>query len=203
MGKEEPLTRLVVASQNRGKRAEILAMLAPLHIEVMTAEQTDFIDVVEDGATFADNALKKAQAFAKRNRLPALADDSGLVVGALHGAPGVYSRRYAGEEATDADNNLKLLHELQYTENRSAKFHCALCLSFPDERPPLLASGEVKGVILAQPEGDGGFGYDPLFFCPDLGKSFGRSDPEEKAHVSHRGRALRRLLSLLSNLHNS
>jgi len=197
--KPEPCHQpLVIASQNRGKRSEIAAVLQPLKIEALPAELTEFPEVIEDGSTFTANALKKARAFASRNGLPALADDSGLMVDALGGAPGVYSSRYAGKDATDADNNAKLLHELRHQKNRTARFHCSLCLVYPDNRPGITAEGEVRGYILEGADGSQGFGYDPIFFCPELGKSFGRASAEEKALVSHRGRALRQLATLLT-----
>lgn len=189
--------KIVLASNNAKKRKELDTILSSLGIELVPADSTTFIDVIEDGATFADNARKKADAFAKGNNLPALADDSGLCVGALGGAPGVFSSRYAGEKASDADNNAKLLEELQGVENRSAHFVCALHLAFPDGRPPITAEGRTDGVILGASDGDSGFGYDPLFFSTDLGKSFASASPEEKASVSHRGRALRQFADKL------
>jgi len=189
--------KIVLASNNAKKRKELDAILSGLGIELVAADATHFVDVVEDGITFADNARKKAEAFATANRLPALADDSGLCVDALDGAPGVYSSRYAGENASDSDNNLKLLAELQGVESRSAHFVCTLHLSFPDGRPPITVEGRTDGVILHAPDGDSGFGYDPLFFSSDLNKSFASATPEEKASVSHRGRALRQFAEKL------
>jgi XTP/dITP diphosphohydrolase len=195
--------RLVIASNNAKKRAEITAVLDRLGMGIVPVDQTTFIDVVEDGDSFAENARKKAEAFAHANNLPALADDSGLCVDALGGAPGVYSSRFAGEHATDADNNAKLLAKLAGSLNRSAHFTCAIHLSFVDGRQAVTASGDVQGVILEQAEGAGGFGYDPLFYCPKLGKSFALAGPEEKARVSHRGRALRTLAEKLRSLPNA
>ncbi len=189
--------RIVVASNNPKKRAEIEAILEPLGVSLVPAADTRMVEVEEDAPDFAGNARKKAQAFAAANRLPALADDSGLCVDALGGAPGVRSARFAGERATDAENNALLLQRLQGVADRRARFVCALHLAFPDTRPPLTAEGWVEGEILRQPQGAGGFGYDPLFFCPELGKSFAEAGPEEKARVSHRGRALRMLAERL------
>lgn len=183
--------KIVLASNNAKKRRELDAILSGLGVELIDAESTRFVDVVEDGETFADNARKKAQGFAAANNLPALADDSGLCVDALGGAPGVRSSRYAGEDASDADNNARLLDELQGIEGRTAHFICALHLAFPGGQPPITAEGRTDGVILDAPDGDEGFGYDPLFFSTDLNKSFASATPEEKASVSHRGRALR------------
>jgi len=189
--------KLVVASNNRKKRAEIAAILGTLNIELVSPDATIAVDVIEDAPDFAGNARKKAEAFAIANRLPALADDSGLCVDALHGAPGVFSARYAGEHATDADNNRHLLNNLTGQSQRTAHFVCALHLTFADDRAPLTATGRVNGIILEQPVGQSGFGYDPLFFCPELGKAFAQASAEEKASVSHRGRALRALAEQL------
>jgi len=183
--------KIVIASNNAKKRREIEAILAVLGIGVVAVDATVFVDVEEDGETFADNAAKKASAFARANGVPALADDSGLCVDALNGAPGVYSSRYAGVDASDADNNAKLLADMQGVENRAAHFVCALHLAFPDGRTPVMAQGKTDGTILREPDGEQGFGYDPLFYSPDLNKSFASATAEEKAGVSHRGRALR------------
>ncbi|MDQ6967729.1 MAG: RdgB/HAM1 family non-canonical purine NTP pyrophosphatase [Mariprofundaceae bacterium] len=191
------MKKLIIASNNAQKRQEIANILAVLGIEIVPADATAFVHVVEDADTFAGNARKKAEAFAHANNLPALADDSGLCVDALNGAPGIYSARFAGETATDTDNNAKLLKLLHGKDNRSAHFVCALHLAYPDNAAPLSCEGQVKGEILEQVVGDSGFGYDPLFFCPELGKAFASSSPEEKASVSHRGRALRALVKKL------
>jgi XTP/dITP diphosphohydrolase len=192
--------RLVIASNNAKKRSEIERILSSLAIDIVPTEQATFIEVIEDGTTFATNAQKKAEAFAAANGCPALADDSGLMVDALAGAPGVYSSRYAGPDASDANNNTKLLAAMQGMAERSARFVCALHLAWPDGRPPLTAEGSVEGRIVEVPSGEKGFGYDPLFFCPELGKTFAKADPEEKAGVSHRGRALRQLAEKLRTL---
>ena len=192
--------RLVVASNNVHKRSEIARILGGCGIEVELADDTIFVVADESGITFAENARKKSEAFASANNLPALADDSGLCVDALRGEPGVRSARYAGDHASDADNNAKLLAALSGETNRSARFICCVHLGFPDGRPPITAEGRVEGRILEEANGAGGFGYDPLFFCPELGKSFGLASPEEKASVSHRGRALRALALKLKTL---
>jgi len=196
--------KLIVASNNQKKRAEIAGILGSLGIEIVTPEATRFIDVIEDADSFAGNAQKKAEAFSKINALPALADDSGLCVTALNDAPGIYSARFAGEHATDADNNLKLLDELSALPNqidRAAHFFCALHLAFPDSQKSITATGKVEGFILPQPVGDSGFGYDPLFFCPELDQAFATAKPKEKASISHRGRALRALAKQLQPAH--
>ncbi|MDX8396587.1 MAG: RdgB/HAM1 family non-canonical purine NTP pyrophosphatase [Mariprofundaceae bacterium] len=184
--------QLVIASNNQKKRAEITAILVDLDIEIVPADETVFIDVIEDGKTFAENARKKAEAFARANSKAALADDSGLCVDALHGAPGIYSSRFAGEHASDNDNNVKLLSKLAGKENRQAHFICSLHLSLSG-RADITAEGQVNGVIMHELSGCKGFGYDPLFFSPELGKAFADATAEEKASVSHRGRALRAL----------
>ena len=192
--------QIVVTSNNQKKRKEIEAILSALGIDLLPATETTFVDVNEDTDTFAGNAEKKARAFAEANRLPALADDSGLCVDALGSAPGVYSARYAGPEASDTDNNDKLLTELGSEANRQAHFVCAICLAFPKGGETIRAEGQVDGEIMLQPSGSGGFGYDPLFFSPELGKCFAEASAEEKASVSHRGRALRQLAEQLKNL---
>jgi len=190
------LLKLVIASNNAKKRAEIEAILGGLSIEFVPASSTTFVDVEEDAGSFADNARKKAEAFALANGCAALADDSGLCVDALDGAPGVYSSRFAGESATDADNNAKLLQALLQADNRRARFVCTLHLSLL-QGEALTAEGFVEGEILTSAAGNGGFGYDPLFYSPELGKAFAEATPTEKASVSHRGRALRILADRL------
>jgi len=191
--------KLVVASNNPKKRTEIAAILGTLGIEIIASEDTVFVDVIEDADTFSDNARKKSEAFAAANGLPALADDSGLCVGALNGAPGIYSARFAGSDANDTDNNHKLLTELAGQGDRSASFVCALHLAFPNNRRPFTAKGQVEGRILDQQTGTRGFGYDPLFFCPELDKAFAECTAAEKASVSHRGRALQTLAEQLKD----
>jgi len=192
------LNKLIIASNNAKKRQEIAEILGDLGIEIVPANATAFVHVEEDADCFAGNARKKAEAFAKANDLPALADDSGLCVDVLNGAPGIYSARFAGETATDSENNAKLLELLNGKDNHSAHFICALHLAYPDSSTDLSCEGQVDGEILKKPVGDSGFGYDPLFFCPELDKAFASSTPEEKASVSHRGRALRILAEKLS-----
>ncbi len=189
--------KLIVASNNAKKRKEIAAILGALGVELVAAEETVFVEVIEDADSFAGNARKKAEAFAHANHLPALADDSGLCVDALDGAPGICSSRYAGLDGNDNANNAKLLEKLAGLKNRTAHFACALHLAFPDNRPPITAEAQVNGEILTAAVGDSGFGYDPLFLCPELGKAFAEASPEEKAGVSHRGRALRKLAEQL------
>jgi len=194
------LNKLIIASNNAKKRQEIATILGGLGIEIVAAYATAFVHVEEDADSFAGNARKKAEAFAKANNLPALADDSGLCVDVLNGAPGIYSARFAGETATDADNNAKLLQLLDGKDDRRAHFTCALHLAYPDSSIPLSCEAQVDGEILEKAVGDSGFGYDPLFFCPELDKAFTNASPEEKASVSHRGRALRVLVKNLKQI---
>ncbi|MDQ6953779.1 MAG: RdgB/HAM1 family non-canonical purine NTP pyrophosphatase [Mariprofundaceae bacterium] len=187
----------VIASGNAKKRGEIAAILAPLGIDFLSAKETIFVDVDEDQDSFSGNAQKKAEAFTKANGKPALADDSGLCVDVLKGAPGIYSARFAGESCSDIKNNQKLLKLMQAQENRHAYFVCALHVAFPSVSESLFCEGRVQGEILHHTVGQSGFGYDPLFFCPELNKAFALATPEEKASVSHRGRALRALVEML------
>jgi XTP/dITP diphosphohydrolase len=191
--------RLVLASANPAKAAEIdaiVAALAPGSIELVP-RPVDVPDVVEDADTFEGNARLKAVALAEATGLPALADDSGLVVDALDGAPGVRSARYAGESATDGDNRDRLLRELEGSTDRAARFVCTVMVRWPDGRE-VVATGEVAGRIADAPVGSGGFGYDPVF-VPDEGdgRTFGQFEPAAKHAISHRGRALRALIERL------
>jgi len=184
---------IVIATRNRGKSAEITEFLKDYPVELK--DLNDFGPIpepVEDGRTFEENAYKKASFTAKILGLPALADDSGLEVEALGGAPGVYSARYSGPDATDEDNNNKLLLELSGTENRKAHFRCVLSLAVPSGAA-LTYEAFSEGVILEAPRGANGFGYDPLFYYPAEGKTFAEMGREEKSRVSHRGRALAEL----------
>jgi XTP/dITP diphosphohydrolase len=184
---------LVLASRNQGKTEELRALLANFPVDIKNLEDfgpTPTID--EDGETFEDNAISKARFTAKVLGLPALADDSGLKVEALGGAPGVRSARYAGENATDSDNNLKLLQELENVENRSAAFACVIAIAVP-WGPALVYEGSCEGVINREQVGSLGFGYDPVFFYPQLEKTFAQLSTEEKNRVSHRGQALGQL----------
>jgi XTP/dITP diphosphohydrolase len=146
-------------------------------------------DIIEDKETFDDNAYKKASMTARFLGLPALADDSGLVVPALEGKPGVHSARYAGENATDEDNLKKLLKEMENKEKRDAYFECVISIAIPTG-PALTYEAKCEGIITKEPKGEGGFGYDPVFFYPELDKTFAELSMEEKSQVSHRGKAL-------------
>ncbi len=190
--------KLVLASGNQGKLKELAHLLEKLHIEVFS--QADFAvePVEETGLTFVENALLKARAACLASDLPALGDDSGLVVDALDGRPGIRSARFAGEQASDQDNNAKLLEALSDlpAERRTARFHCCLVLLGHAEDPaPIIAHGVWHGHILSQPRGEHGFGYDPLFHDPQLGATAAELRMEEKARISHRGQALNHLLT--------
>ena len=188
---------LVIATQNKNKLAEFREILKDVAIEIKSlADFGPIPEPIEDGDTFDDNAYKKAHHTAKVLGLPAIADDSGLVVEALGGAPGVHSARYSGENATDDENCRKLLHELesQGEENRKAHFVCVLSIAVPSG-PALTYEGKCEGVILREPKGESGFGYDPLFYFEKYGKTFAELTMEEKNKVSHRGKALKEVKS--------
>lgn len=193
--------QLVVASANPGKLREFARMLEPLHVQIQSLADFNIGPVDETGLTFIENALIKARHAARASGLPALADDSGLVVDALDGRPGIHSARFAGAGADDAANNRKLLAELDDlpTERRGAHFYCCLVLMRHAADPaPIIAEGRWYGRILESPRGKGGFGYDPLFYDRDLGATAAELPMAEKASVSHRGRALTRLIERLS-----
>lgn len=192
--------KFIIASNNPKKLKELERILNPLGINAVTAKQEGITldDVEETGATFAENASIKAEAAFKKTGLPSVADDSGLCVDALDGRPGVYSARYAGENATDKDRYTKLLCELKDVpdEKRTAHFTSSICCILPDGTK-ITAEGVCEGKIAAQPSGDGGFGYDPVFLFD--GKSFASLTADEKDAVSHRGKALRKLEAELKN----
>jgi XTP/dITP diphosphohydrolase len=184
---------LVIATSNPGKTAEIRDMLQSFPVNIKNlADFGPIPPVEEDGDTFDDNAYQKASFVSKVLGLPALADDSGLVVEALDGAPGVYSARYAGENATDEQRYTKLLAEMKDKTNRKAAFECVLSVAVPSG-PALTYEASCEGVIAEAPTGEGGFGYDPIFYYPPLEKTFAQLTREEKSRVSHRGKALQEL----------
>ncbi|MFO7325852.1 MAG: RdgB/HAM1 family non-canonical purine NTP pyrophosphatase [Pseudomonadota bacterium] len=193
--------RVVLATGNAGKQREFAALLAPLSIEVITQAALGITAPEETGATFEENALLKARHAARAAGLPALADDSGIEVDALGGRPGVYSARYAGPSASDADNNALLLAALagRPDAERSARYRCVIAyVRSADDPAPLLARGTWEGRIATVPAGQGGFGYDPLFIPEGESITAAQMSPEAKNAVSHRGRALAALLSLLA-----
>ncbi len=184
------LSILVIATRNENKLREFREVLKDLQIEVRSLNDFGPIpEAIEDGETFDENAYKKAIHTAKVLGIPAIADDSGLVVEALHGEPGVYSARYAGENATDEENCNKLLQSLQGIDDRKAHFQCVLSIAVPSG-PALTYEGRCDGIIIDDKRGDNGFGYDPIFYFEDLGKTFAELSMGEKNRVSHRGKAL-------------
>ena len=201
------MKKLVLASSNPGKLREFEALLAPLGMEVVPQASLGVSDAEEPHGTFVENALAKARHASRSTRLPALADDSGICARALDGEPGVHSARFAGEpppgstpgrEAQDARNNEKLINLLADKDSRRAHYYCVIVLMRHAEDPePIIAEGSWAGEIIAEPRGANGFGYDPYFFLRDLGKTAAELDPEQKNIVSHRGKALRRLLAKL------
>ncbi len=191
--------KVIAATGNKGKLREMEEILSPLGIEIVSRSDAGIeLEVEETGSTFEENALIKARAAALVTDCCVLADDSGLCVDALDGAPGVHSARYAGEGASDERKIKKLLSQLDGVEDRSARFVTAIAFIFPDGRE-IKASGEVKGYITKEPSGSGGFGYDPVFFSEELGKTFAECDDAEKNSVSHRARALKNLYNILVN----
>ncbi|MEK5435718.1 MULTISPECIES: XTP/dITP diphosphatase [Paenibacillus] len=199
---------LIVATKNKGKVREFEHAFAPLGLTVKSMyDYPDLPDVVEDGATFAENAFKKSKAVGDALGIPVLADDSGLCVDALDGQPGVYSARYAGGNAGDEENNLKLLSELEKLKQgedtgqpllSTARFVCTLSLYDPSSGRELTAEGAVEGWITSEPAGGGGFGYDPLFYLAEYEKTMAELTLEEKQRISHRGTALRSLTEKLA-----
>lgn len=191
----------ILATNNMKKLAEMQRILSPLGINVVTAKMLgkQLEDVEEDGKTFEDNAKLKARSACKEMNMPAIADDSGLCVDYLDGAPGIFSARFAGEHGNDEKNNDLLLEKLDGVplEKRTAHYVCAICCTFPDGRE-IVVRGECNGVIGFERDGHEGFGYDPLFLVD--GKAFGRYTAEEKDRISHRGNALRLLTKELEKI---
>ena len=191
---------IVLASGNPGKKAELEELLAPLGTRVITQVELGITEAEEPHDSFAGNALAKARHACFASRLPALADDSGLCVDALGGAPGVHSARYAGEPRSDLRNNQKLLADMSAHDSRGAYYECVLVLMRgPGDLQPLVASAQWHGSIARTARGAGGFGYDPLFLPQGSTQTAAELAPEEKNRISHRGQALRRLLALLEN----
>ncbi len=184
------ITEIVLATRNSGKVKEFREKLKNFPVEIRSLNDFGPIpEPVEDGETFDDNAYKKALFTAKVLGIPAIADDSGLVVDALDGAPGVHSARYAGEKATDADNIQKLLKAMEKEKNRKASFKCVLSIAVPSG-PALTYEGRCEGEITTAVRGEKGFGYDPVFYFPPYGKTFAEISTAEKNKISHRGKAL-------------
>lgn len=192
--------KIIAATNNANKVREITKIFSDSGFEVISQKDEGIdIDVEETGSTFTENALIKARAVAMISDDYVLADDSGLCVESLDGRPGVYSARYAGEGASDKEKIEKLLDELKDKTNRKAKFVTAIAFICPDGRE-IVVKGEVCGKITAEPRGNNGFGYDPVFFSTEMGKTFAEAKPEEKNAISHRGRALKALYEKIKNL---
>jgi XTP/dITP diphosphohydrolase len=192
------MKKIVIASNNPGKLREIGGLLAPLGLEVLPQSAFSIPEADEPHHTFVENALAKARHASRLAGLPALADDSGICVEALGGAPGVYSAHYAGFPKSDARNNEKLIADLQGQANRRAHYTCVMVLvRHADDPEPVIAEGRWFGEVVDAPRGSGGFGYDPYFLLPELGRTAAELTAEEKNRLSHRGQALRRLLEAL------
>ncbi|CAN5125624.1 RdgB/HAM1 family non-canonical purine NTP pyrophosphatase [soil metagenome] len=189
---------IVLASNNAGKLKEFKELLAPIGVDLRTQADYKVPEAEEPHPTFIENALAKARHASRLTGLPALADDSGVCVNALGGAPGVFSARYAGEPKSDQRNNQKLIADLAAHADKSAYYFCALIfVRHADDPQPVIAEGRWDGEIIATPRGQGGFGYDPHFWLPDLGKTAAELNAAEKNRLSHRGQALRLLVDKL------
>jgi len=190
--------KILLATQNSGKIRELSTALKAVGITSLAQKELGITEIPETAITFVENALLKARHACQQANLPTIADDSGLVVDALQGAPGIYSARYAGAQANAQDNIKKLLTELANNENRQAFYYCVLVyVSHPEDPAPLICEGLWQGSILEQPVGDQGFGYDPIFYVPSENKSAAQLSLELKNRISHRGQALRLLLKKL------
>lgn len=201
----DTLKKVVLASNNPGKAKELIELLVPLGIEVILQREFDVPDVEETGLTFVENALIKARNACEHTGLPAIADDSGIEVDALNGAPGIYSARFAGPTANDSDNNRKLLESLAGLPEaqRTARYHCVMVLlRHATDATPLIAHDSWEGVIATEPHGEGGFGYDPFFYLPSRDLTAAQLVPELKNLISHRGKALRKLVYQLDQGRN-
>ncbi len=193
--------KLILATRNRGKLKEIQVLLSDLDIDIMSLDKAENAPhVVEDGKTFMENAFKKAKVIAEATGIMALADDSGLEVDALDGAPGVHSARYSGENASDASNNEKLLADLKGVSSgkRDAHFSCVIIVYHPSGQW-ISTEAKCEGEITTNPSGDQGFGYDPVFYIPSIKRTMAQLSPEEKNSLSHRGKALEKLKAALPN----
>ncbi|MCG3730140.1 XTP/dITP diphosphatase [Vibrio cincinnatiensis] len=195
------MKKIVLATGNQGKVREMADLLADFGFDVVAQSEFKVSEVAETGTTFIENAIIKARHAAKETGLAAIADDSGLEVDYLHGAPGIYSARYAGDHASDAENIEKLLEALKEVPEaqRTARFHCVLVLMrHADDPTPIVCHGQWEGRILTQTQGSNGFGYDPLFWVPEEQCSSAQLEPIRKKQLSHRGQALKQLFTLLT-----
>ena len=192
------MQKLVIASNNPGKLREIGHLLEPLGIEVLPQSAFNVAEADEPHCTFVENALTKARHASRCTGLPALADDSGICADALHGEPGIHSARYAGEPRSDERNNQKLVEALTNQSNRNAHYYCVIVLvRHADDPQPIIADGIWHGEIILQPRGSDGFGYDPYFYLPQLGKTSAELPLEQKNQISHRSKALARLVEMI------
>lgn len=191
------IKELVIATHNQGKLEEFKVLMKDLPVEIKSLADFEKIEEPEEtGRTFAANARLKAMYYAKKTGKPCVADDSGLEVQALEGSPGVRSARYAGEEASDEDNNKLLLQNMKFQVKRTCRFRCALAVAMPDGKIVYETDGVCDGMLLHEPLGTEGFGYDPLFWSTELHKGMGEATMQEKNRISHRGKAIRKLLAI-------
>ncbi len=192
------MQKLVIASNNPGKLREIGHLLEPLGIKVLPQSAFNVTEADEPHCTFVENALAKARHASRCTGLPALADDSGICADALHGEPGIHSARYAGEPRSDERNNQKLVEVLTNQSNRNAHYYCVIVLvRHADDPQPIIADGAWHGEIILQPRGSDGFGYDPYFYLPQLGKTSAELPLKQKNQISHRSKALTRLVEMI------
>jgi XTP/dITP diphosphohydrolase len=190
--------KIVLASSNQGKIDEFNLILAPLNVSLVPQDTVDIPPHEETGLSFIENAISKARWASRYAGLPAIGDDSGLVVPALLGEPGIYSRRYAGEQATDDENMTLLLSNMEKLTERNAFFYCAIAYVKTENDPsPLIATGQFHGEILRAKKGEKGFGYDPLFYLPTLSKTVAEIEPTQKNKLSHRAKACQNLINQL------
>lgn len=192
------MQKIVLATNNQGKVNELQNLLTDAGFNIIAQKEFNVPDADETGLTFVENAILKARHTAKLTGYPTIADDSGLVVDALDGEPGIYSARYAGEHGNDKNNNKKLLQALANTpkEKRTAYFYCALVFIRHEKDPtPIICLGKWNGIILNEEHGEGGFGYDPLFYIPELGCTAAELTKDQKSQISHRGQALKQLIT--------
>ncbi|WP_038173638.1 XTP/dITP diphosphatase [Vibrio pacinii] len=195
------MSKIVLATGNQGKVREMAGLLADFGFDVVAQSEFNISEAAETGTTFIENAIIKARHAAQQTGLPAIADDSGLEVDALNGAPGIYSARYAGEDATDQQNLNKLLAAMQDVpeEKRTARFHCVLVLMRHENDPtPIVCHGQWQGRILTEAHGENGFGYDPVFYVPEDNCASAELEPARKKQLSHRGKVLQQLFAILA-----
>lgn len=197
------MSKIVLASGNQKKIRELQEILDAFNCEIIAQRELGISDAIEDGLSFVENAIIKARHAAKESGLPAISDDSGIEVDALNGEPGIYSARYSGDEATDESNNMKLLQALNEVEEakRTARYQCVIVYMRHHLDPtPVICQGSWEGKILSGPQGDGGFGYDPLFWCPEFQCSAAELSAPQKHAISHRGKALAQLKAYFESL---